>query len=115
MNQGSVVTALPGTTQGECKEIEGTAEELECTTSEEETYLGELVTGRHGSPGDCIIGGVGRQDLEQDRSRRLREKVWKRDTYNLDDGKLIAEELVSNMTRKDLNRPLPEGVKNIRT
>eukprot|EP00971_Amphidinium_carterae_P248571 4934327-Amphidinium_carterae.1 len=26
------------------------------------------------------------------------EKVWKRDTYNLDDGKLIAEELVINMT-----------------
>eukprot|EP00971_Amphidinium_carterae_P295350 5865612-Amphidinium_carterae.1 len=43
------------------------------------------------------------------------EKVWKRDTYNLADDKLIAEELVSNMTRKDLNRPLPEGVKNIRT
>eukprot|EP00971_Amphidinium_carterae_P248173 4927274-Amphidinium_carterae.3 len=48
----------------------------------------------------------------------LAEKVWKRDTFNLDDGKtgkLIAEELISDMTRKDLNRPLPEGVKNIRT
>eukprot|EP00971_Amphidinium_carterae_P301326 5986619-Amphidinium_carterae.1 len=43
------------------------------------------------------------------------KKVWKRDAYNLEDGKLIAEKLVSNMTRKDLNRPLPEGVKNIKT
>eukprot|EP00971_Amphidinium_carterae_P019724 388709-Amphidinium_carterae.1 len=43
------------------------------------------------------------------------EKVWKRVTYNLDSGDLIAEELVSDMTKKDLNRPLPEKVKNIRT
>eukprot|EP00971_Amphidinium_carterae_P150980 2994154-Amphidinium_carterae.1 len=43
------------------------------------------------------------------------EKVWKRATYNPDTGDLIAEELVSDMTKKDLNRPLPEKVKNIRT
>eukprot|EP00971_Amphidinium_carterae_P030777 605531-Amphidinium_carterae.1 len=43
------------------------------------------------------------------------EKVWKRVTYNLDNGELIAEELVSDMTKKDLNRPLPEKVRNIRT
>eukprot|EP00971_Amphidinium_carterae_P042803 841084-Amphidinium_carterae.1 len=39
------------------------------------------------------------------------EKVWKRDTYNLEDGKLIAKELIINMTRKDLTRPLPDEVK----
>eukprot|EP00971_Amphidinium_carterae_P202063 4009139-Amphidinium_carterae.1 len=43
------------------------------------------------------------------------KKVWKKDTYNLEDGKLIAEELIIHMTRKNLTRPLPDGVKNIKT
>eukprot|EP00971_Amphidinium_carterae_P181520 3601302-Amphidinium_carterae.1 len=43
------------------------------------------------------------------------EKVWKRATYNLDNGEKIAEELVSDMTKKDLNRALPENIRNIRT
>eukprot|EP00971_Amphidinium_carterae_P213956 4246110-Amphidinium_carterae.1 len=43
------------------------------------------------------------------------EKVWKRATYNVDTGDLIAEELVCDMTKKELNRPLPDKVKNIRT
>eukprot|EP00971_Amphidinium_carterae_P008617 169649-Amphidinium_carterae.3 len=43
------------------------------------------------------------------------DTVWKGSTYNEDDGKLISEELTKSITKKDLYRPLPEGVKNIKT
>eukprot|EP00971_Amphidinium_carterae_P324526 6449670-Amphidinium_carterae.1 len=49
-----------------------------------------------------VDGGVKRFVASKDGGPRW-EKVWKRDTYSLDDGKLIAEELISEMTRKTLN------------
>eukprot|EP00971_Amphidinium_carterae_P013449 265026-Amphidinium_carterae.2 len=41
--------------------------------------------------------------------------MWKRSTYNSDNGVLISEEFTKAITKKDLYRPLPEGVRNIRT
>eukprot|EP00971_Amphidinium_carterae_P025506 503286-Amphidinium_carterae.1 len=83
MNQGSVVTALPGTTQGDCEEIEGTVEELECATSEEETWVNSslAVTVLPGAsdrePGDPDSEGM-QAHQETASTEELVDKTWSR-------------------------------------
>eukprot|EP00971_Amphidinium_carterae_P042894 842919-Amphidinium_carterae.1 len=43
------------------------------------------------------------------------DNVWKRSTYNMDNGDLISEELTTAITKEELYRPSSEGVRNIRT
>eukprot|EP00971_Amphidinium_carterae_P182421 3620286-Amphidinium_carterae.4 len=41
------------------------------------------------------------------------DNVWKRSTYNMDNGDLISEEPTTAITKKELHRPLPEGVRTV--
>eukprot|EP00971_Amphidinium_carterae_P098237 1943421-Amphidinium_carterae.1 len=78
-----VGTALLGTSLVDCEEIEGTMEELACTTSEEETWVNSSLSGTalpgvsDRDPGDPESGGMqARQEAAS--SEELVDKTWSR-------------------------------------
>eukprot|EP00971_Amphidinium_carterae_P183084 3632970-Amphidinium_carterae.1 len=116
VNRIPCVKALPGQGDGELGDLPESAasleiEQLSFKQSGLEMPVHPAVVEKTWTRTDH---GVKRFVASKDGGPRW-EKVWKRATYNLDNGELIAEELVSDMTKKDLNRPLPEKVRNIRT